>query len=64
MHKRSFFQHNKLSAPPKVIEDPFQHFKNELKTWAQIDLDSLMFHISQLEESNLGFLKASLPEIL
>lgn len=64
MHKRSFFAHNKLTAPPKKIDDPFQHFKNELKTWAQIDLDSLMYHISQLEESNLAYLKASLPEIL
>lgn len=48
MHKRDFFAEHKLTPPKKEseIEDKFEHFKQELKEWAKIDLDSVMYHVS------------------
>lgn len=64
MHTRDFFADHKIKAPPAKIENQFEHFKQELKEWAKIDLDALMFHVASLEEKTVDSLKASLPEIL
>jgi hypothetical protein len=44
--------------------DSFADFKDEMKTWAGVDIDSLMYHFCILENLTLDALKAALPEVL
>jgi len=64
IESRSFYEHNKIEKPQKASDDKLADFKRELKEWAQIDLDSLMFHMISLEEKTLPAIKGALPEIL
>ena len=61
--QKSFFKTNNLPLPTKE-EPSFASLKKELKEWAQIDLDSLMYHLCSLPEKTLDSLQGRLPEIL
>jgi hypothetical protein len=49
---------------PGKNPDAFEAFKEDMKNWGGVDLNSLMYHICMLEDKSLSALKGALPEIL